>query len=213
MANLLKLELESIKNDIDRLMKNETITHKVHTDLECISENIQAAIRMMHVLYSEDFLMATATSKNTAVVSVETDGCLELRFNERVLQKGNISIDKKPSLLSRLLDAVALSCNSGEIEYLKINLHKDVLDYSKTQLTPFLERLAAFSATSGTIVIIPPDVIVSIKLKEGKAKKKIEKEELEEKSEPTVTFGEDEEAIIKAEERLKNSGSKIETKD
>ena len=180
MANLLKLELESIKNAIDVLMTNETITHKIHTDLECISDNIQAAIRMMHVLYSEDFLMAIATSKNTAVVSVETDGSLELRFNGRTLQKGNIDVERKPSLLSRLLDAVALACNSGDIEYLKINLHKDVLDYSKTQLTPFLERLAAFSATSGTIIIIPPDVIVSIKLKEEKEKKKAEKKEEQE---------------------------------
>ena len=194
MANLLKLEMESIKNNVEVLMTNETITHKVHMNLECIFDSIQAAIRMMDVLYSVDSPMVASTLKNTAVVSVETDGSLELRFNGKTLQKGNIDIDKKPSLLSRLLDAVALVCNTGDIEYLKINLHKDVLDYSKTQLTPFLERLAAFSATSGTIVIIPPDVIVSIKLKDEKAKKKEEKKELEEKSEPTVSFGEDEDA-------------------
>ena len=165
MANLLKLEIESIKNNIDILMTNETITHKVHTDLECIADNIEAAIRMMDVLYSVDSPMVAATPKNTAIVSVALDGELILQFQGRVLQKGNISIDKKTSLLSRLLDTVALGCNTGDIEYLKINLHKEVLDYSKTQLTAFLERLAAFSATSGTIVIIPPDVIVSIKLK------------------------------------------------
>lgn len=213
MANLLKLEMESIKNSIEALMTNDTITHKVHTDLECISDSIQAAIRMMDVLYSVDSPMVAATSKNTAIVSVETDGSLELRFNGKILQKGNINIDSKPSFLSRLLDAVVLSCSPGDIEYLKINLHKGVLDYSETQLTAFLERLAAFSATSGTIVIIPPDVIVSIKLKEEKVKKKREKKELEEKSKPTVTFGEDEAAVAEAEERLKDSGSKIETKD
>lgn len=209
MANLLKLEFESIKNSIEALMINETITHKVHTDLECIANNIEAAIRMMDVLYSVDSPMVAATSKNTAIASIALDSHLELQFQGKVIQQGEIDISKKSSLLSRLLDAVALSCNTGNIEYLKILLHKDVLDYSETKLTPFLERLAAFSSTSGTIVIIPPDVIVSIKLKEEKAKTKQE----EEKGEPTVSFGKDEEAIVKAEERLKNSKSKIETKD
>jgi len=186
MANLLKLEMESIRNSIKTLMTNETITHKVHTDLECIADNIEAAIRMMDVLYSTDSPMAAATSKNTAIVAVALDGSLELQFQDRIIQKGIIDISKKSSLLSRLLDAVALSCNTGNIEYLKISLHKEVLDYSKTQLTAFLERLAAFSSTSGTIVIIPPDVIVSIKLKDEKAKKKIEKEEKNSSTVPLV---------------------------
>lgn len=207
MANLLKLEMQSIKNSLDVLLDNDSLTHKVHTSLECIADNIESAIRMMDILYSVDSPLDDATIKNTAIVSVALDGELELQFRGKILQKGNISIEKKTSLLSRLLDTCALQCNIGDIAYLKISLQKGLLDYSDVKLTAFLERLAAFSATSNTIVIIPPDVIVSIKLKEGKNKKKAEKEE------PTVSFGEDEEAIIKAKERLKDSESKIETKD
>ena len=66
MANLLKLEMESINNSVEELMKNETIAHKVHMDLQCISDSIKAAIRMMDMLYSVDSPMIASTSKNTS---------------------------------------------------------------------------------------------------------------------------------------------------
>jgi len=200
--SLIKLELQSILNELRRTNRISYLPVGVYNEIKRTIDNIELSIEMFEVFHGGGKHMMP-TDENTAYARYE-DGKLTLAFNNGILDR--VAIDKGPGLMSIILDTCALRCNSSDIEFLRVEIDKGTLDCNAMDMNEYLERLAAFSTTTNVIVIMPPELVMSIKLSS-------DKESAKEKSKPTVSFGEDEEAIVQAEERLKKSGSKIETKD
>ena len=200
MSSLVKLELYSILSELSRIQNLDYLPIGVHREISRSIDNLSGSIRMFEEFHGKGQLLIP-TESNTAYARY-TGGELTLIFKGKELSKGNI--DPGPGIMSIILDTCALYCNNSEVEFLRIEVSRDTLDCQTMNMNEYLERLAAFSATTNTIVIMPPELVIAIKVSDTSTK---------EEPKPTVSFGEDEVAITEAEERLKSSGSKIETKD
>lgn len=200
MSSLVKLELISILNELKRTSKIGSMPVEVYTELNRSINNMEESIKMFEEFHPAGKALIP-TVDNTAYARYD-DGEFTLVFRNNILNR--CKIDSGPGLMSIMLDTCALHCNSSDIEFLRIEISKGILDCQTMDMNEYLERLTAFSSTTNAIVIMPPELVVAIKISNTSTK---------EKPKPTVSFGEDEDAIIKAEERLKKSGSKIETKD
>lgn len=168
MSNLLKFELQSIRNELETILEDKTITYAVHISLSAVKNNIDSALEMADVLLDTHSSLCDSTRENTAVAYLDSKR-VNLIFDGRG-HSYKLNTDD-PKILGELLDTVALNCNSTEIEYVRIEVEKGLIDYSKVDTDQLFERLGAFSATTNAVVILPADLIVVTK-KEDIAKSK-----------------------------------------
>ena len=168
MSNLLKFELQSIRNEIETILEDRTIAYPVHEALSAVKNNINSALEMADVLLDTHSSLCDSTRENTAVAYLDSK-YVNLVFEERA-HSYKLNTDD-PKILGELLDAVALNCNNANIEYVRIEVEKGLINYSKVDTDQLFERLGAFSATTNTVVILPADLIVVTK-KEDIAKSK-----------------------------------------
>jgi len=167
MSSLVKLELLSILNELTRLSKIGSMPVEIHKEIVRSVENMEEAIKMFEEFHPAGKSLIP-TEDNTAYARYE-EGKFTLTYKGRELNKG--SIDPGPGLMSIMLDTAALSCNSSNIEFLRVEVSKKDLDCQAMDMTEFLERLGAFSSTTGTIVIMPPELVVAIKIGNNKEEK------------------------------------------
>lgn len=182
--SLVKFELQSILNELRKINSVDYLPIGVHSEIKRTIDNIELSIEMLEVFHGAS-KGSMPTEENTAYARYE-DSKLTLSFNGGILDR--VPIDKGPGLMSIVLDTCALRCNSSDIEFLRVEIDRGTLDCQAMDMNEYLERLTAFSATTNAIVIMPPELVMAIKLsnKEEPAKNK---------QKPTVSSNEDETAM------------------
>lgn len=158
--SLIKLELQSILNELRKINGVDYLPIKVHNEIKRTIDNIELSIDMLEAFHGAS-KHSMPTEENTAYARYEDDK-LTLSFNGGILDR--VPIDEGPGLMSIILDTCALRCNSSDIEFLRVEIDKGTLDCNAMNMNEYLERLTAFSTTTNTVVIMPPELIIAIKL-------------------------------------------------
>ena len=165
--SLIKLELQSILNELRKTNSLDYLPIKVHNEIKRTIDNIELSIEMLEVFHGAS-KNSMPTEENTAYARYE-GGKLTLSFRDSILDR--LPVDQGPGLMSIILDTCALRCNSSDIEFLRVEIDKGTLDCTAMDMNEYLERLAAFSTTTNVIVIMPPELVMAIKISAEKESK------------------------------------------
>ena len=164
METLLRLQIQAVCGELDLILLDKSLPHGVYTLIEEIRQNVESTLLMLNTEESEKTGLPECTFGNTMVATVNIDGILELIFQGKQVYQDKTERDPKSSIISEMLDTAALHCNNSEVEFIYVKVNKKFLNLSAVNISELLERMAAFSATTNTIAILPPDILMQMKV-------------------------------------------------
>lgn len=164
MQTLLKLQLQAICGGLETVLLDKSLPHSGYIQIEEIKQEIESALDMLQL--GEDTGIPDCTLSNTMVATLDVNGILELTFRGNHIYRDKIGRDPKPSIISEALDMAALHCNNSDIKFLHVKVDRKFLALSTINLTNLLERMTAFSASTDTIAILPPELLIQMKMPE-----------------------------------------------
>ena len=163
METLLRFQIQAVRGELDAVLLDKSLPHGIYTLIEEIRQNVDSTLLMLNTEENEKTGLPECTFGNTMVATINIDGTLELIFQGKQVYQDRTERDPKPSIISEMLDTAALHCNNSDVEFIHVKVNEKFLKLSAVNISELLERMAAFSATTDTIAILPPDILMQMK--------------------------------------------------
>lgn len=159
MKSIVCIELQAAIVNISKMLEEDYTPIGLHNGLSQLKDNLGGCIEMLE---DKDNPIDTLTEENSIICTVSTRGLKPNLITVKGDFARDCSIDITDNqIISRILDSIVMLCDKN-ILYVKINIPDDVLSNLDINATEVIERMVAFSSSTGTVVILPPHISVMV---------------------------------------------------